>query len=326
LHFDHDNIMHLLTTIPPDPHEREDFRDVYLVMPKMDRSLAQVIKSDQKLSDRHIQFFLYQILRGLEYMHSGGVIHRDLKPDNILVNAQNCRVKITDFGLARGVLKEDNEKLTEYVVTRWYRAPEVMCSSRLYDEQIDTWSVGCIAAELYTRQPLFKGRNHIEQLQLIFHYMGSPTDLSWIKTPDAKKWISTLKQKSGVDFAQLFPNCGEECRSFIRELLEVNPDKRITVSAALRHPYLKEFYKESDHKTCPTFDLSFEFEASIKTAFGVRHMMYEEVVNYKKNRLLRLKQNELEATQVQNGQNHHNQQNSQSTISAPNTTSSSQPQ
>jgi len=195
LHFDHDNIMHLLTTIPPDHEEREDFRDVYLVMPKMDRSLAQVIKSDQKLSDRHVQFFLYQILRGLEYMHSAGVIHRDLKPDNILVNAQNCRIKITDFGLARGVLKEDNEKLTEYVVTRWYRAPEVMCSSRLYDEQIDVWSVGCISAELYTRQPLFKGRNHIDQLQLIFHIMGSPTDLSWIKTPDAKKWIASLQKK-----------------------------------------------------------------------------------------------------------------------------------
>jgi len=225
-------------------------------------------------------------------MHSGGVIHRDLKPDNILVNAQNCRVKITDFGLARGVLKEENEKLTEYVVTRWYRAPEVMCSSRLYDEQIDTWSVGCIAAELYTRQPLFKGRNHIEQLQLIFHYMGSPTDLTWIKTPDAKKWIAGLKQKPGVDFAQLMPNASELSRSFTHELLEVNPDKRMKVAEALRHPFLKEFYKESDCKTCPKFDLSFEFEAAIKTAFGVRHMMYEEVIHYKENRYQRLKQNQ----------------------------------
>lgn len=292
LHFDHDNIMHLLTTIPPDPQEREDFRDVYLVMPKMDRSLAQVIKSEQKLSDRHVQFFLYQIFRGLEYMHSAGVIHRDLKPDNILVNAQNCRIKITDFGLARGVLKEENEKLTEYVVTRWYRAPEVMCSSRLYDEQIDVWSVGCIAAELYTRQPLFKGRNHIEQLQLIFHIMGTPNDLTWIKTPDAKKWIASLQHKSGADFDQLLPNCSKDGREFVRELLEVNPDKRIKVKDALHHVFLKEFYKESDYKTCPPFDLSFEFEAAIKTAFGVRHMMYEEVLNYRKNRAVRLKQNE----------------------------------
>ena len=174
IHFDHPHVMSLCGVVPPDPIEREDFKNVYLIMPKMDTTLSKVIRSQQKLSQRHIQYFLYQIMRGLEYMHSGGVIHRDLKPENILVNAGDCKVKITDFGLARGVIAETEApvKLTEYVVTRWYRAPEVMCCSRLYSSQIDTWALGCIAAELYTRRPLFKGRNHIEQLQLIFHFMG----------------------------------------------------------------------------------------------------------------------------------------------------------
>ena len=102
----------------------------------METNLAKVIESSQKLSDRHFQFFIYQMLRGLKYIHSAGVIHRDLKPENLLINGSDCNLKITDFGLARGVCKEREreDQLTEYVVTRWYRAPEVMCSAKMYDE------------------------------------------------------------------------------------------------------------------------------------------------------------------------------------------------
>merc|ERR1711920_1096409 len=117
-------------------------------MLRMETTLAKVIKSKQKLTERHYQFFVYQMLRGLKYIHSAGVIHRDLKPENILINGADCNLKITDFGLARGVHMEDALNLTEYVVTRWYRAPEVMCSAKQYDEKVDVWSVGCIFAEL----------------------------------------------------------------------------------------------------------------------------------------------------------------------------------
>merc|ERR1711997_864510 len=129
-------------------------------------------------------------------------IHRDLKPENILVNAADCKVKFT-----------------EYVVTRWYRAPEVMCCSRLYDYQIDTWALGCIAAELYTRRPIFKGRNHIEQLQLIFHFMGTPTDLTWITTQDAKKWIAGMPHKEPQDFNKVLPNSTQGAQAFVSKLL-----------------------------------------------------------------------------------------------------------
>lgn len=163
-----------------------------------------------------------------------------------------------------------------------YRAPEVMCCSRLYDYQIDTWSLGCIAAELYTRRPLFKGRNHIEQLQLIFHFMGTPTDLTWITTADAKKWISGMEYKAPQDLSKVLPNSTKVAQSYISELLYINPHKRPTITKSLQHEWMKEFARAKDYRKCPIFNISFEYEASIKTAFGVRHMMYEELHKFHK--------------------------------------------
>merc|ERR1719204_2919104 len=122
--FDHDDIIKLIDVIPPDEAHQDDFNDVYLVMPRMETTLKRIIKSEQKLENRHYLFFIYQILRGLKYIHSAGVIHRDLKPENILVNGKDCELKIVDFGLARGVVNdlEEEADLTQYVVTWWYRA------------------------------------------------------------------------------------------------------------------------------------------------------------------------------------------------------------
>lgn len=111
-----------------------------------------------------MQYFLYQILRGLKYIHSANVLHRDLKPSNLLLNA-NCDLKICDFGLARTTSETDF--MTEYVVTRWYRAPELLLNSSEYTAAIDVWSVGCIFMELMDRKPLFPGRDHVHQLRLL---------------------------------------------------------------------------------------------------------------------------------------------------------------
>lgn len=111
-----------------------------------------------------LQYFLYQILRGLKYIHSANVIHRDLKPSNLLLNA-NCDLKICDFGLARPTA--ENEYMTEYVVTRWYRAPELLLNSSDYSAAIDVWSVGCIFMELMNRKPLFPGKDHVHQMRLL---------------------------------------------------------------------------------------------------------------------------------------------------------------
>lgn len=111
-----------------------------------------------------LQYFLYQILRGLKYIHSANVLHRDLKPSNLLLNA-NCDLKICDFGLAR--VTSETDFMTEYVVTRWYRAPELLLNSSDYTTAIDVWSVGCIFMELMDRKPLFPGRDHVHQLRLL---------------------------------------------------------------------------------------------------------------------------------------------------------------
>jgi serine/threonine protein kinase len=111
-----------------------------------------------------LQYFLYQILRGLKYIHSANVLHRDLKPSNLLLNA-NCDLKIADFGLAR--ITSETDFMTEYVVTRWYRAPELLLNSPDYTAAIDMWSVGCIFMELMNRKPLFPGKDHVHQLRLL---------------------------------------------------------------------------------------------------------------------------------------------------------------
>ena len=113
----------------------------YMILDFMETDLHKIIYSKNELTDEHIQYFIYQLLKGLKYIHSAHVIHRDLKPSNLLLNG-NCDLKICDFGLARGVKEEVDYELTEYVVTRWYRAPEVMCSCQEYDSKIDVWSIG----------------------------------------------------------------------------------------------------------------------------------------------------------------------------------------
>ena len=150
-HLKHENVIRIVDVVRP-KKSVPDYNDVYVMYELMDTDLHQIIRSNQPLSDDHCQYFIYQLLRGLKYVHSANVLHRDLKPSNLLLNA-NCDLKICDFGLARtGHVM--TEFMTEYVVTRWYRAPELLLSCSEYTSAIDVWSVGCIFAELLGRKPL----------------------------------------------------------------------------------------------------------------------------------------------------------------------------
>lgn len=171
-HFNHENIVSIVDMMPPQVKYVDDFNDVYIVADLMETDLHRIIYSKQTLSIDHVQYFVYQILRGLKCVHSANVIHRDLKPSNLLVNS-NCDLKICDFGLARGIHgnRSSTMLLTEYVVTRWYRAPEIMLACHEYSKPIDVWSVGCIFAELIHRKPFFPGEDYIDQVRIRGHVL-----------------------------------------------------------------------------------------------------------------------------------------------------------
>lgn len=175
----------------------------------MDLDLARVIQGPIELSDLHVQSMTYQILCGVKYIHSANVIHRDLKPGNILINSQG-QLKICDFGLARGI-NDDTEseriKITRYVATRWYRAPELIICQRNYSTasicissffcdisnvQVDLWSVGCIICELVGRKPIFKGKDHLSQLTAITQVLGTPSKEVIIRI--SSTYVSSLKR------------------------------------------------------------------------------------------------------------------------------------
>lgn len=170
----HENVLQISNILLPE--NRPGFDEIYVITELMETDLAQIIKSPQQLSDEHVQFFIYQVLRGLKYIHSCGILHRDLKPRNLLVNS-NCDLKICDFGLARPNitnLMTKNALLTDYIATRWYRAPEVILSVKKYSGAIDVWSVGCILAELYRRKPLLPAQNEQDLMFMINNLVGTP--------------------------------------------------------------------------------------------------------------------------------------------------------
>ena len=190
----HENIVLLKNIMRPPT--KDDFNDVYLVYELMDTDLHQILRSSQGLSDEHCQYFLYQILRGLKYVHTAQVLHRDLKPSNLLLNA-NCDLKICDFGLAR--TSSERGFMTEYVVTRWYRAPELLLSCEDYTSAIDIWSMGCILAEILGRKPLFPGKDYIHQMRLIVEVLGSPNeeDCAFIQSTKARVHPHAASQSAG---------------------------------------------------------------------------------------------------------------------------------
>lgn len=273
-HLQHDNIVQIKDIIPPKPGA--NFRDVYVVYELMDTDLHQVIRSPQSLSDEHCQFFIYQILRGLKYVHSAGVLHRDIKPSNLLVNA-NCDLKICDFGLAR--TSQEKEFMTEYVVTRWYRAPELLLSCLDYTEAIDVWSVGCIIAELLGRKPLFPGRDYVHQLTLIVEVLGNPSEeeMKFVSSDKAKRYLRSMARCPSKDLAAMWPHANKKAIDLIQRMLQFNPAHRITIEEALAHPYLADLHDETDEPRC---EIQFQFDDGNLQPNDVREMLYQEMLYF----------------------------------------------
>ncbi|XP_025154224.1 mitogen-activated protein kinase p38b isoform X1 [Harpegnathos saltator] len=296
-HMNHENVIGLLDVFHPSL-SLEDFQNVYLVTHLMGADLNNIVRT-QKLSDDHVQFLVYQILRGLKYIHSAGIIHRDLKPSNIAVN-EDCELKILDFGLARPTEHE----MTGYVATRWYRAPEIMLNWMHYNQTVDIWSVGCIMAELLTGRTLFPGTDHIDHLTRVLVLCGTPTEetLSKITSQEARNYIQSLpplKKKNFKDVfrganplagrKQIIPNryvlsraqCVADARAPINLLelmLELDAEKRITAEQALAHPYLAQYADPTDEPVSLPYDQSFEdMDLPVEKW---KELVYHEVVNF----------------------------------------------
>lgn len=262
-----------------------------MMLEQMDCDLHRVIQSKQSLSLRHHKFFLRQILEAVKAMHDIGVFHRDLKPGNILVS-KDCQVRITDFGLARYMHESTRSgmnslnPMTEYVVTRWYRCPELLLApNRPYDEAIDLWSVGCILAELLRRKPLFPGKSHPHQVQLIFELIGFShvSELGFELSNEATTFMTQKCRFPGQSWATIIPTNLDptgQALSLLRSLLTVNPKKRPSAAQALQSLFLQDSDTLVDYSTIqlqpPPSDY-FDFEHEMYDLNSLKRMIQQEV-------------------------------------------------
>mmetsp|Transcript_22984 Transcript_22984/g.58378 ORF Transcript_22984/g.58378 Transcript_22984/m.58378 type:complete len:371 (+) Transcript_22984:133-1245(+) len=279
-HFNHENVLGLRDIMSPPPGKPETWKDMYLVTELLDTDLHYIIHSKQALTDDHIQYFVYQILRGLKCIHAARVLHRDLKPGNLLVN-KNCDLKICDFGLARGVDHDAHQnKLTEYVVTRWYRAPELLVENEDYGEAIDMWSVGCILAEFLGRKALFPGRDYLQQLRLIIDVLGTPTtsDLAIIQNEQAVEYIKSLPKREKASFKKMFPNSNQQAVELLEKMLVFDPSKRVSAAEALAHPYMEALHNVNDEPVAEAFQ--FDFEKAGVTELDLKRMIWEQMAHH----------------------------------------------
>lgn len=352
-----------------------EFSEIYLYLSASDADLHQIFRSGQELSEGHIRYFMVQLLRAVNAMHQSCILHRDLKPGNLLVNS-DCKLRVCDFGLARPFKYADKEPcngnkrvkddwpaengrvcsespdeqprpsmpradnnealstiritpthsvmtdttpneaakkgwperdedrskeherviypggpLTEYVSTRWYRAPEVMlCFEDGYGPPMDMWSVGCIFAELLAGKPLCAGKDFMDQLVRIHNLLGTapPEVVERIGSNRAKIHVQLLPPSSGVSWSKLFPEIPPGALDLLSRLLRWVPEERITARDALMHPWLSGFRTQSMSQPCPEpfnrFDLvelirtpsafakAFESEAALLHGVGDWHI------------------------------------------------------
>lgn len=272
-HFNHENVISLKDVMRP--LSRSKFREYYFVTEQMDTDLHRVIRSKQRLSEEHVQYFIYQILRGLKYIHSGEVVHRDLKPSNILVNA-NCDLKICDFGLARSTETSPVE-LTAYVVTRWYRAPELLLECGDYTKAIDVWSAGCILAELINRKPLLPGANYIDQLRRICRVIGTPSP-DVIERMHGKRLPQEISMYDPQPWEAVCANASEAGLDLLSRMLKFDPAERITVDEALKHPYLSALHDPEDEPSSVPEMFDFSWDKDSMSEAELRSHLWDQAL------------------------------------------------
>ncbi len=235
----HPNVIQLLEIIYDEPSGR-----LALVFELMDQNMYESIKGKkQYLSEKKVQSYMFQLLKALDYMHRKGIFHRDIKPENILL--KDDLVKLADFGSCKGIYSKP--PFTEYISTRWYRAPECLLTDGHYNYKMDLWGVGCVFFEMMTLFPLFPGDDEMDQINKIHDALGTPPDslLQYFQkhTSDIK---FTFQQKSGYGINKYLSHVSPDCQDLIGKLLCYNPEERLTAKQALNHPYFKDLKKQDD--------------------------------------------------------------------------------
>ncbi|SPC66930.1 probable PHO85 - cyclin-dependent protein kinase [Ustilago sp. UG-2017b] len=184
-----------------------------------------------------VRSFMFQLLKGTAFCHENRVLHRDLKPQNLLINKRG-ELKLADFGLARAFGIPVNTFSNE-VVTLWYRAPDVLLGSRTYSTSIDIWSAGCIMAEMISGLPLFRGRDNNDQLNQILRILGTPDDntMKRLVNDSPEIQVRPFPRVPRVPFQNMFPNAHPLAIDLLDKLLKFDPTQRISADEALRHPY-----------------------------------------------------------------------------------------
>ncbi|KAM7405889.1 hypothetical protein PAMP_000306 [Pampus punctatissimus] len=247
---DHDNIVKVFETLGPsgrrlteDVVSLTEVNSVYIVQEYMETDLCQLLERGL-LSEDHARLFMYQLLRGLKYIHSANVLHRDLKPANLFVNTEDLVLKIGDFGLARIMDPHYSHKghLSEGLVTKWYRSPRLLLSPNNYTKAIDMWAAGCIFAEMLTGKTLFAGAHELEQMQLILE------SIPVLREEDRQELHSVIPvfirndmSKPHTPLAKLLPDVSPQALDFLEKILTFNPMDRLTAEEALAHPYMADY-------------------------------------------------------------------------------------
>lgn len=282
--FKHENLLSAITILPPLRRNFNEFNDVYVVTPLMDVDMNVVLRSRQVLEESHMQYFVYQILRGLKYLHSANIAHRDLKPANLVTNI-SCELKIIDFGLSRSV-DVPFSGLTDYFITRWYRPPELLLENTNYTTAVDIWSVGCIFAEMYNRKPVFPGRNTMDQLRLIAQYVGKPSE-SIVEHKEAVDKLRDLPEGK-LNIAKLVPRLAHSLvgMDFLEKMWTLDPRQRPTAADMLAHPFLAHLHDETDEPTCPTF-FNWPYEGRNMNAQELRRAFWKDITDYNPDLLMR---------------------------------------
>ncbi|XP_055076043.2 mitogen-activated protein kinase 15 [Misgurnus anguillicaudatus] len=282
---EHPNIIKLLNVI-----RAQNDKDIYLVFEYMDTDLHGVIKKGSILKDIHKRYIMYQLLKATKYLHSGNVIHRDQKPSNILLDS-DCFVKLCDFGLARSLyqMQEDavNPALTEYVATRWYRAPEILLGSTRYTKGVDMWSIGCILGEMLLGKPLFPGTSTINQIEKIMFAIPHPSteDVLAIKSEYGASVIQRMLLRPQVPFSEMLqPSVPPDALDLVQRLLVFNPDKRLSADEALQHPYVSKFHNPAREPSLD-YDVILPVDDDIQLSVTqYRNKLYEMILEKRVSR------------------------------------------